>query len=219
MRGIGMGRLAAVLRPRPAGPARTSSEAGPKGRGPAGDCLLASNAASWSAFSSVHGFGSGGGPGVRNAAGVRFPAGGVIGRVPGLTSSWDSATPTPVGTDLGESHTFQYTIDISPPPKKKKTKPAKQRVSITPEERAQRRRAYEQARNQLPHRRELKRRKEKERHEQAKELGLCRTCRSPAMPDRTRCQDCIEKRRLQQIQAREKAIQQKQGTLGQPPLF
>ena len=124
-----------------------------------------------------------------------------------------------VGTDLGESHTFQYTIDISPPPKKKKTKPAKQRVSITPEERAQRRRAYEQARNQLPHRRELKRRKEKERHEQAKELGLCRTCRSPAMPGRTRCQDCIEKRRLQQIQAREKAIQQKQGTLGQPPLF
>ena len=122
-----------------------------------------------------------------------------------------------MGTDLGESHTFQYTIDISPPPKKKKTKPAKQRVSITPEERAQRRRAYEQARNQLPHRRELKRRKEKERHEQAKELGLCRTCRSPAMPGRTRCQDCIEKRRLQQIQAREKAIQQKQGTLGQPP--
>ena len=37
------------------------------------------------------------------------------------------------------------------------------------------------------------------------------------MPGRTRCQDCIEKRRLQQIQAREKAIQQKQGTLGQPP--
>ena len=128
-------------------------------------------------------------------------------------------SPPTLGTDLGESHTFQYTIDISPPPKKKKTKPAKQRVSITPEERAQRRRAYEQARNQLPHRRELKRRKEKERHEQAKELGLCRTCRSPAMPGRTRCQDCIEKRRLQQIQAREKAIQQKQGTLGQPPLL
>ena len=61
--------------------------------------------------------------------------------------------------------------------------------------------------------------KEKERHEQAKELGLCRTCRSPAMPGRTRCQDCIEKRRLRQIQAREKAIQQKQGTLDQPPLF
>ena len=130
-----------------------------------------------------------------------------------------AAGPRLEGTDLGESHTFQYTIDISPPPKKKKTKPAKQRVSITPEERAQRRRAYEQARNQLPHRRELKRRKEKERHEQAKELGLCRTCRSPAMPGRTRCQDCIEKRRLQQIQAREKAIQQKQGTLDQPPLF
>ena len=127
--------------------------------------------------------------------------------------------PLFVGTDLGESHTFQYTIDISPPPKKKKTKPAKQRVSITPEERAQRRRAYEQARNQLPHRRELKRRKEKERHEQAKELGLCRTCRSPAIPGQTRCKDCALKRRLQQIQAREKAIQQKQGTLGQPPLF
>ena len=83
--------------------------------------------------------------------------------------------------DLGESHTFQYTIDISPPPKKTKTKPArkakvkkppkpkvtkakpkvkkppKQRTRITPEERAQRRRAYEQARSQLPHRRERNR--------------------------------------------------------------
>ena len=41
----------------------------------------------------------------------------------------------------------------------------------------------------------------------------------PRHAGRIRCQDCIEKRRLQQIQAREKAIQQKQGTLGQPPLF
>ena len=143
-----------------------------------------------------------------------------------------------MGTDLGESHTFQYTIDISPPPKKTKTKPArkpkvkkppkpkvtkppkpkvkkppKPRIRITEEERAQRRRAYEQARSQLPHRRELKSRKEKERHEQARELGLCRTCRSPAMPGRTRCQDCIEKSRLQRIQAKEKAAQQRHGAL------
>ena len=103
--------------------------------------------------------------------------------------------------------------------KLKVTKPPKQRVSITPEEPAQRRRAYEQARSKLPHRRELKRRKEKERHEQAKELGLCRTCRNPAMPGQTRCQDCIEKRRLYRIQAKEKVIQQKHEALGQPLLF
>ena len=132
--------------------------------------------------------------------------------------------PALAGTDLGESHTFQYTIDLSPPPKKTKTKPArkskvkkppkpkvtkppKQRVSITPEERAQRRRAYEQARNQLPHRRERNRVEAKERHRQAKELGLCRTCPSPAMPGQTRCQDCVEKRRLYRIRAREKATQ------------
>ena len=139
----------------------------------------------------------------------------------------------------GESHTFQYTIDLSPPPKKKKTKPArknktkpakklpkpkvkkppKQRVSITPEERALRKRAYDQARSQLPHRRERNRVEAREGHRQAKELGLCRTCRSPAMPGQTRCQDCIEKRRLQRIQAKEKATQQRHGALDQPLLF
>ena len=138
--------------------------------------------------------------------------------------------PTGSPTKHGESHTFQYTIDLSPPPKKTKTKPArkakpkvtkppKQRVSITPEERAQRRQAYEQARNQLPHRREQYRVEAKERHRQAKELGLCRTCQSPAVPGQTRCQDCIEKRRLQRIQAREKATQQRHGALDQPLLF
>ena len=150
---------------------------------------------------------------------------------------------SPMGMDLGESHTFQYTIDISPPPKKTKTKPArkakvkkppkpkvtkakpkvkkppKQRTRITPEERAQRRRAYEQARSQLPHCKERNRVEAKERHRQAKELGLCRTCPSPAMPGQTRCQDCIEKRRPQRIQAKEKAIQQRHEALDQPLLF
>ena len=143
------------------------------------------------------------------------------------------------GMDLGESHTFQYTIDISPPPKKKKTKPTKKpkvkkppkpkvtkvkpkakkppksRIRLSPEERAQRRRAYEKARSQLPHRRELMRRQKNKRHRQAKELGLCRTCRNPAVPGQTRCQDCVEKHRLQRIQAKEKAAQQKHETLGQ----
>ena len=140
--------------------------------------------------------------------------------------SWLS--PGPIPTGLGESHTFQYTIDISLPPKKKKTKPAKkpkvkkppkQRTRITPEERAQRRRAYEQARSQLPHRKERNRVEAKERHRQAKELGLCRTCQSPAMPGQTRCQDCTEKRRLQRIQAKEKATQQRHEALAQPLLF
>ena len=132
--------------------------------------------------------------------------------------------------DLGESHTFQYTIDLSPPPKKTKTKrarkakpkvtkPPKQRIRITPEERAQRRRAHEQARNKLPHRREQRRMYAKEGHRQAKELGLCRTCQSPAIPGQTRCQDCIEKRRLQRIQAKEKDTQQRHEALDQPLLF
>ena len=154
--------------------------------------------------------------------------------------SWPSRR---TGMDLGESHTFQYTIDISPPPKKTKTKPTrkakvkkppkpkvtkakskvkkppKQRTRITEEERAQRRRAYEQARSQLPHRKERNRVEAKERHRQAKELGLCRTCASPAVPGQTRCQDCIEKRRPQRIQAKEKAIQQRHEALDQPLLF
>ena len=147
-----------------------------------------------------------------------------------------ASAPCSAGTDLGESHTFQYTIDISPPPKKTKTKPTrkakvkkppkpkvkkppKQRIRITPEERAQRRRAYEHARSQLPHRKERNRVEARERHRQAKELGLCWTCRSPAVPGQTRCQDCTEKRRLQRMQAKEKASQQRHEALDQPPLF
>ena len=154
------------------------------------------------------------------------PTNGNIPRTIGMTTGGVVQTPT----EHGESHTFQYTIDLSPPPKKTKTKrarkakpkvtkPPKQRVSITPEERTQRRQAYEQARNKLPHRREQHRVEAKERHRQAKELGLCRTCRSPAMPGQTRCQDCIEKRRLQRIQAKEKATQQRHEALDQPLLF
>ena len=87
------------------------------------------------------------------------------------------------GMDLGASHTFQCTIDISLQPKKKKTKPArkpkvkkppKPRVRISPEERAQHQRAYEQARSHLPHRKERNRVEAKERRRQARELGLCR---------------------------------------------
>ena len=41
----------------------------------------------------------------------------------------------------------------------------------------------------------------------------------PRRIGQTRCQDCIEKRRLQRIQAREKATQQRHGALDQPLLF
>ena len=68
-----------------------------------------------------------------------------------------------------------------PPPKKTKTKrarkakpkvtkPPKQRVGITPKERAQRRRAYEQAGNKFPHRRKQHRVHSKEGYQQAKDL-------------------------------------------------
>ena len=103
--------------------------------------------------------------------------------------------------------------------KPKVTKPPKQRVGITPEEQALRRRAYEQAGNKLPHRREQQRVLARERHRQAKDLGLCRTCQSPAVPGQTRCQDCVEKRRLYRIQAREQATQQRHEAPGQPPLI
>ena len=43
----------------------------------------------------------------------------------GFLGSAANGCPALAGVDLGESHTFQYTIDISPPPKKKKTKPAR----------------------------------------------------------------------------------------------
>ena len=55
------------------------------------------------------------------------------------------------------------------------------------------RRAYDQKRSQMPERKELLRRVAQARLDEAKSLGLCKDCPSPAVPNRTRCEKCTLK--------------------------
>ena len=125
------------------------------------------------------------------------------------------SAPVPWGWNLGESHTFQYTIDISPPPKKKKTKPArkakpkvakatkpkprKPRVreprvpTKTVEERIEAQRQRDRARNQTPERKEAERLQKQKARRERKAAGLCKTCPNPAIPGQTRCEACRDK--------------------------
>ena len=50
--------------------------------------------------------------------------------------------------------------------------------------------SHEQLRRQNPDRAAYRRRHEQERRLKAKELGLCRDCPNPAIPNRTRCETC-----------------------------
>ena len=65
------------------------------------------------------------------------------------------------------------------------------RAKQTPEQRQE----YERARNQTPERREYNRRYAQEQRQQAKQLGKCRDCGKPAIPNQTRCPTCTEAHR------------------------
>ena len=94
-------------------------------------------------------------------------------------------------------------------PKPKATRPRKtpkqrnnrkiNRPTLTPEEKVQRRREYEQKRRQLLEVKERIRLNSKARYWKAKELGLCKEhCGEPATPGKTRCETCAEKHRVTQ---------------------
>ena len=57
------------------------------------------------------------------------------------------------------------------------------------------RQEYERLRQQRPERKEAQRRKAHRKRQRAKELGLCRDCMKPAIPDQTMCEICAEKHR------------------------
>ena len=65
------------------------------------------------------------------------------------------------------------------------------RPKATPEDR----REYERTRRQRPERRETLRKASQAHRQKAKNLGLCRDCSNPAIPERTRCKICAEKHR------------------------
>ena len=64
-----------------------------------------------------------------------------------------------------------------------------------------------------PQRQKTWRESQKKRREEAKELGLCRDCREPAIPDQTRCETCAEKHRVGRRQY-DAARRKENGTAG-----
>ena len=105
---------------------------------------------------------------------------------------------------------FSYTVELpvrpnakrkTAKPKSRAKKPKKDKRSprtVSPEElelRQQARQEYERARGQNPERKQLNRDRQQRRRLRAKELGLCKQCLQPAIPDQTRCPSCAEKHR------------------------
>ena len=92
---------------------------------------------------------------------------------------------------------------------------------MSPEERLQHRRAYDQKRSQTPERKELNRRTVLAKRQEAKRLGLCVACGAPPIPDQTRCETCAEQHRVgrqrwyAERKAKERASQQREQASGQ----
>ena len=155
---------------------------------------------------------------------------------PYLTFNVDGS-PAHAGIHHAKGQLFEYTIDLSvqktrnskpkaqrkskpnpqkSPPKpraakqlkpKRETPPVKQRVPMSPEDRLQHRRAYEQKRSQTPERKELNRRTALAKRQEAKRLGLCVGCGAPPIPDETRCETCAENHRVNRRQSQKNAKQ------------
>ena len=131
-----------------------------------------------------------------------------------------------MGMHPAERQLFQYTIDLSvqksrnskvktqrkskpkaqkcpaEPRAAKQRKPKRdptpvaQRAPVSTEELAQSRHTYNDSRNKNPNRKEQHRLLEQERRRKAREQGLCRDCRNPAIPAQTRCPTCANRHRV-----------------------
>ena len=98
---------------------------------------------------------------------------------------------------VSESHTFQYTIDLSPPPMKKKAKPTKKtKVKKPPKQRTStsqhrgNRTEYARARAQRPDAKEVDRNRKKKRRQERLTAGLCYRCSELAIPGTAYCEPC-----------------------------
>ena len=80
-------------------------------------------------------------------------------------------------------------------PSKPTRKTASARTPMTAEAKAEARRQYDNTRSQSPELQEAHRRYTKEKREQQKSLGLCRSCPNPAIPGQIRCPTCAEEHR------------------------
>ena len=83
-------------------------------------------------------------------------------------------------------------------------KPPRTPTPLELQERRENRREYEQNRSQRTERKQYGRDWQKKRRQRGKELGICKTCSQPAIPDQTRCPSCAEKNRQQHRSAKAK---------------
>ena len=85
------------------------------------------------------------------------------------------------------------TADIA----KRKTPSTPNPTEIQERQRLETRREYDKRRDQRPERHQSARDRQKKRRQRAKELGICKHCSKPAIPEQTRCPSCAEKHRQQ----------------------
>ena len=160
---------------------------------------------------------------------------------PFRSSTNNTGRPAGAGMRPAESHTFQYTIDLplrkskkrkakpkatkQPKPErqpklKRAPKPTTQRTPLSPEERIQRRQAYDRQRRNTSERQEYNRLYAQEQRRQAKQAGLCRDCPNPAILGRTRCETCAQKHNASRraSRARQQAEQESTVTTAALPL-
>ena len=80
-----------------------------------------------------------------------------------------------------------------------KGKQPKRRHELSPTEveaKSAERLEFDRRRRNTPERRDYHRLHAQEQRRKAKELGICRDCRAPAIPDQTRCETCAARHRL-----------------------
>ena len=85
---------------------------------------------------------------------------------------------------------------VRKPAKKAKPKPRPEPTQAEVEAKRQKQLEFDRQRSKTPERREKNRLQIQERRRSAKELGLCRDCREPAIPEQSRCPTCAEKHRV-----------------------
>ena len=159
------------------------------------------------------------------------------------------ADPADAGTTPTKGRFFQHTFKLpennrrhraktrKPPTRKPARKPTarkpqkeaapkarqpKRRPEPTPAEVEAKRQKllnYYRLKNQTPEYKEHARLFAQEKRRKAKELGLCRDCPNPAIPDRTKCETCAAKHKEYRRRTEEQAAQQRHQASGQAKFF
>ena len=110
-------------------------------------------------------------------------------RVEGRT--WEFILDLPGTVKAGSPKRTQRKNTLGTPTKKPKSSKQLDPAELTAKREP--RSEYDRQRRKTPDRLECRRIRAREERQRAKDRGLCRDCRQPAIPDQTRCPTCAEK--------------------------